>query len=113
MTARSLGGSQRQQHDPQETMTEPDDLYTLRAQYWMGHYEMCLEEARAIARRPMAPHLKQEREEFVLRSHLALGHHDKVIAAAAGDSSSGKHVELYRSEEVSPENQILPCSSPW
>ena len=52
---------------------EPDDLYTLRAQFWLGHYDLCLEEAKAIARRPMAPHLKQEREEFVSRAHLGIG----------------------------------------
>ena len=67
---------------------EPDDLYTLRAQFWLGHYEMCLEEAKAIARRPMAPHLKQEREEFVSRANLAMRQLDKVQAAASG--STGK-----------------------
>lgn len=69
---------------------EPDDLYTLRAQFWLGHYEICLEEAKAIARRPMAPHLKQEREEFVSRAHLALGQYEKVLAAAGDGSSTGK-----------------------
>jgi coatomer protein complex subunit epsilon len=55
------------------TMTEPDELYTLRAQYWLGHYQLCLEEAKTIARRPMSPALKQEREEFVQRANLGLG----------------------------------------
>lgn len=66
---------------------EPDDLYTLRAQFWLGHYEMALEEAKAITRRPMAPHLKQEREEFISRANLALGLVDKVQAAADGSST--------------------------
>lgn len=74
-------------------MAEPDDLYTLRAQFWLGHYELCLEESKASARRPMASHLKQEREEFMWRAHLALGHHDKVLAAGESDSSTGESVE--------------------
>ena len=27
------------------TMTEPDELYTLRAQFWLGHYGMAVDEA--------------------------------------------------------------------
>jgi len=36
---------------------EPDELYTLRAQYWLGHYKLCLEETKAVARRPMSAEL--------------------------------------------------------
>jgi len=58
---------------------DPDELYTLRAQYWLGHYQLALEEGKSIARQPMPPHLKSEREEFVTRAQLALGFYDKVI----------------------------------
>eukprot|EP00934_Nitzschia_sp_Nitz4_P005691 Nitzschia sp. Nitz4//scaffold343_size17995//7574//8538//NITZ4_008798-RA/size17995-processed-gene-0.26-mRNA-1//-1//CDS//3329548587//5681//frame0 len=61
-------------------MTEPDELYTLRAQFWLGHYQMALSEAKSIMRRPMSPALKAEREEFVQRCYLALGEPEKVIA---------------------------------
>jgi tetratricopeptide (TPR) repeat protein len=61
-------------------MTEPDELYTLRAQYWLGHYHMALEEAKSIARRPMNPNLKAEREEFLARAWIAQGHYDRVTA---------------------------------
>jgi coatomer subunit epsilon len=61
-------------------MTEPDELYTLRAQYWLGHYQSAIDEARSVARRPMSPALKLEREEFLARSYLALGQHDKVTS---------------------------------
>lgn len=72
-------------------MTEPDDLYTMRAQFWLGQYAMALEEAKSVARRPMSPQMKQEREEFVLRAHLALGEYDKVIAGSQGaDDHPGK-----------------------
>jgi len=61
-------------------MSEPDELYTLRAQFWMGHYMMAMEEAKQIQRRPMSPALKAEREEIVQRCLIALGQWDRVIA---------------------------------
>lgn len=63
---------------------DPDELYTLRAQYCLGHYQLALEEAKSISRRPMAPQLKVEREEFVLRSLLAMGEFEKVIQGSEG-----------------------------
>mmetsp|Transcript_4424 Transcript_4424/g.6465 ORF Transcript_4424/g.6465 Transcript_4424/m.6465 type:complete len:300 (+) Transcript_4424:54-953(+) len=62
---------------------DPDELYTLRAQYWLGHYTLCIDEAKAIARRPMSASLKVEREEFALRAQLALKKYDKVIAESS------------------------------
>jgi hypothetical protein len=62
------------------TMSEPDELYTLRAQYWLGHYQLALEEAKSVARRPMSPNLKAEREELLARIHIALRQYDKASA---------------------------------
>jgi coatomer protein complex subunit epsilon len=64
-------------------MSEPDELYTLRAQYWLGHYQLALEEGKSIMRRPMSPALKAEREEYVLRCQNAMGQYDRVISASA------------------------------
>ena len=64
---------------------DPDDLYTLRAHYWLGHYTLCLDEAKLVSRRPIAANLKVEREEFVLRAQLALKQYDKVIRDSEGD----------------------------
>ena len=61
-------------------MTEPDELYTLRAQFWLGHYAMAMDEAKSIGRRPMSPDLKAEREEFMARCLIATGQYDKVTA---------------------------------
>lgn len=61
-------------------MTEPDELYTLRAQYWLGHYQLAVEEARAVSRRPMSPDLKAEREELLARAHIAMGQYEKVTS---------------------------------
>ena len=65
-------------------MTEPDELYTLRAQYWLGHYNLAVEEAKSIARRPMNPTLKEEREEFLQRAYIALGQYDKLTGGTPG-----------------------------
>lgn len=91
---------------------EPDELYTLRAQYWLGHYKLALEEGRSIARRPMSAHLKSEREEFILRANLGLGNYDKVSqAASAPDASAavttlGLHAE-YLSSPASSHPTII------
>jgi coatomer subunit epsilon len=65
--------------------SEPDELYTLRAQYSLGHYAMALDECKSLTRRPMSPALKAEREEYVLRAQIALKQFDKV-KASSGDS---------------------------
>ena len=70
-------------------MAEPDELYTLRAQYWLGHYSLAIEEAKAVVRRPMSPALKIEREEFLARAQMALGEYDKVIASGVGSDREG------------------------
>mmetsp|Transcript_6157 Transcript_6157/g.8965 ORF Transcript_6157/g.8965 Transcript_6157/m.8965 type:complete len:292 (+) Transcript_6157:71-946(+) len=50
---------------------EPDELYTLRTCYYLGHYQLALDEAKNLARRPMPPHLKSEREELLTRALIA------------------------------------------
>lgn len=67
---------------------DPDELYTLRAQFWLGHYNLCIDEGKAIARRPMSPQLKAEREEFVLRAQLALGQYDRVVKESNGSDKA-------------------------
>lgn len=66
-------------------MSEPDELYTLRAQFWLGHYQLALDEAKSVMRRPMSPDLKAEREELVARCYIAMKDYDKVIS---GDTSA-------------------------
>lgn len=74
-------------HNNKKTGTmdsSPDELYTLRAQFWLGHYNLCIDEAKSIARRPMSPQLKVEREEFYLRALLELKQFDDVVREASG-----------------------------
>lgn len=70
---------------------DPDELYTLRAQFWLGHYNLSIDEAKSTARRPMTPQLKVEREEFYLRSLMEMKQFDDVIREASnGEKSPGK-----------------------
>lgn len=47
----------------------PDELYTLRAQYWLGHYNLAIEEAKTLSRKIKHP----EKDEFLARAQVALG----------------------------------------
>lgn len=51
---------------------DPDELYTLRTCYYLGHYTLALEEGRNLSRRPMAKHLQRERDDFISRSQIML-----------------------------------------
>lgn len=79
---------------------DPDELYTLRAQFWLGHYKLCLEEGRSTARRPMTPQLKAEREEILLRAYLALGDYDRVLKDTSDSSPSIQALQLFASYEL-------------
>jgi hypothetical protein len=64
---------------------QPDELYTLRTQYMLGHYNAALLEAKQMSRRPMSSvALKLEREEYIYRCYIALQQYDKCVSA--GDS---------------------------
>lgn len=56
---------------------DPDELYTLRNLFWLGNYQQAINEAGSLSRCPS--HLKDEKEEFVYRSYLALGQYDIVL----------------------------------
>lgn len=73
----------------------PDELYTLRAQYWLGHYDLCLDECRSVARRPMPPSLKEERQEFVVRCYLAKGEAERAEQECEG-GEAGHGIEALK-----------------
>eukprot|EP00523_Entomoneis_sp_CCMP467_P014752 CAMPEP_0168785476 /NCGR_PEP_ID=MMETSP0725-20121227/10770_1 /TAXON_ID=265536 /ORGANISM="Amphiprora sp., Strain CCMP467" /LENGTH=293 /DNA_ID=CAMNT_0008835583 /DNA_START=30 /DNA_END=911 /DNA_ORIENTATION=+ len=89
-------------------MAEPDDLYTLRAQFWLGHYQMAIEEAKSIARRPMPPNLKAEREEFLSRAYIASGQQDK--ATAMTDTPALQALALKAQFELSAGNEDIQAT---
>lgn len=59
-------------------MADPDELYTLRAQFALGHYTSALQEAKQVSRRPLSASLQAERDEYTVRAHTALRHYDKI-----------------------------------
>jgi hypothetical protein len=66
---------------------QPDELYTLRTQYVLGHYQLALNEAKQMSRRPIASaQLKLEREEYIYKCYIALQQYDKCVAVS--DSST-------------------------
>lgn len=78
----------------------PDELYTLRAQYQLGHYALALAEARQVARRPMPAALKQEREEYQMRAHAALQQYDKCVAQSGDGPGASAFVVFVCSRGV-------------
>lgn len=59
-------------------MPEPDELYTLRNLFWMGNYQLAINEASTLNRLPskFAP----ERDEYLYRSYTALGQYGIVLS---------------------------------
>ena len=58
---------------PAKKRMEPDELYTLRTCYYLGHYKLALEEGQNLTRRPMAPTSKSELDELLIRAKIANG----------------------------------------
>lgn len=85
---------------------DPDELYTLRAQFWLGHFDLCLAEGKSLARRPMSPNLKLEREEFLHRANIALGKYSKVISETSNASGSLKALHLHASYEAAASKSV-------
>lgn len=78
-------------------MDEPDILYTLRTQYWLGHFNLSLSEAKNLKKLPLNLELKIECEEFMLRSLLALKQYDSIVEDTAEyNNNIGIHVLLLR-----------------
>jgi coatomer subunit epsilon len=87
-------------------MAEPDELYTLRAQFWLGHYQMALDEGKSIMRRPMSPELKQEREEFVARCHIAMKDYGKVVGGETPGTFSVFYIVFSFTQSRSPNSAL-------
>lgn len=49
---------------------DPDELYTLRNLFWLGSYQLAINEANSLNKLPA--HLVSEKQEYVYRSYVAL-----------------------------------------
>jgi coatomer protein complex subunit epsilon len=58
------------------SMMDPDELYTLRNQFWLGNYQQAVNEGNSLTRLPTG--LQVEKQEYMYRSFLALGQFDVV-----------------------------------
>eukprot|EP01041_Mallomonas_annulata_P005927 gene5927-11959_t len=58
-------------------MTEPDELYTLRNLFWLGNFQLAINEASGLHRLPQS--LMPEKDEFIYRSYLALGQYNIIL----------------------------------
>jgi coatomer protein complex subunit epsilon len=66
-------------------MQEPDELYVLRNNFWLGNYQRAITEGSSLSR--LSEALKIEAKEFVYRSYIALGQFNIVIDEIADDPS--------------------------
>jgi len=74
-------------------IAEPDELYTLRNRFWIGQYQMAVSEGNSMTRIP--ERLRDERDEFVFRSYIAMGQPGVVLN------------ELSRQSKISPGLQVV------
>lgn len=67
-------------------MADPDELFSLRNLFFLGSFQKAINEAAGLNRLPQ--HLVRERDEFVYRSHIGLGHYDVVLREIPDDPST-------------------------
>lgn len=60
-------------------MSEPDDLYTLRNNFWLGMYQRAVTEGSSLPVHRLPEPLKVECKEFVYRAYIAMGQGQIVI----------------------------------
>lgn len=58
-------------------MAEPDDLFTLKNQLWVGNYQNAISEGNMLNH--VRDSLRHERDVYVYRAHLGLGNYHQVL----------------------------------
>mmetsp|Transcript_6442 Transcript_6442/g.21721 ORF Transcript_6442/g.21721 Transcript_6442/m.21721 type:complete len:292 (-) Transcript_6442:86-961(-) len=90
-------------------MSEPDELFSLRSQFWLGSYQLALNEASALTR--LSPALRAEKDEFVYRCYIAMGQYqiaiDEISSAAPAALQAVKLLATYLSTPDSLEVALL------
>lgn len=64
---------------------EPDELYTLRNLFWLGNYQLAINEAMNLKKCPS--HLGNEKAEYMYRAYLALGQYDVVTSEIGSEAA--------------------------
>jgi len=80
-----LGNVVNSKYTKDNMSAEPDELYTLRNLYWLGNYQLAINEANGLNR--LRQDLVHEKDEYLYRSYLALGQ-SHIIISEIKDSPS-------------------------
>lgn len=67
-------------------MNEPDELYTLRNNFWLGNFQRAVAEGSSLSR--LSDALKIECAEFIFRSYIAMGQYNIVIEEVSDDADT-------------------------
>eukprot|EP00603_Paraphysomonas_imperforata_P000988 CAMPEP_0114428968 /NCGR_PEP_ID=MMETSP0103-20121206/9223_1 /TAXON_ID=37642 ORGANISM="Paraphysomonas imperforata, Strain PA2" /NCGR_SAMPLE_ID=MMETSP0103 /ASSEMBLY_ACC=CAM_ASM_000201 /LENGTH=299 /DNA_ID=CAMNT_0001598249 /DNA_START=47 /DNA_END=946 /DNA_ORIENTATION=+ len=91
-------------------MSDPDELYTLRNLFWLGNYQLAINEANSLNRIPKD--LQSTKDEFVFRSYLAMQQYDIVLDEIADGPNTPVALRAIRIlttflAKVSPYEQCL------
>jgi len=87
-------------------MTDADDLFSLRNHFWLGNFQLAINEAGILNR--LSDELKVERDCFVYRSYVGLGQYNLVIDEVSEDASTPTPllaVKLLATYMSNPENR--------
>jgi coatomer protein complex subunit epsilon len=96
-------------------MSDPDALFTLRTNFWLGLYKLAIAEGSGL-RHGVPDSLKVERDEFMYRSYIALGDADKVLSEVQDDAPIAlQAVKLQAAYEAHPDMRetVLINLSQW
>jgi coatomer protein complex subunit epsilon len=66
-------------------MAEPDELYTLRNLFWLGSFQLAINEGNSLR---LPANLVTEKEEYVYRSYLALGQFHIILGEIKDTAST-------------------------
>mmetsp|Transcript_16920 Transcript_16920/g.20333 ORF Transcript_16920/g.20333 Transcript_16920/m.20333 type:complete len:208 (+) Transcript_16920:146-769(+) len=93
---------------------EPDELYSLRNQFWLGQYKLAISEGLSMS--PSSERLRIDRDVFVYRSHIALNNYSKVLSDIGENSPTDLlAVKLYATFLNNPgqKDMVLMTLNDW
>ena len=75
-------------------MSDPDELFVLRNNFWLGNYQKAIAEGSSLGR--LSEALKIESKEFVYRSYIALGQFNIVIDEVSDSPSTPSSLQAVK-----------------
>lgn len=93
---------------------DPDELFSLRSQFWLGNYKLAITEGLSIS--PQSDRLRIDRDVFVNRCHIAMNNYSKVMKdIGEGSSTDLLAVKLYATYLANPgqKDMVLMTLNDW